>query len=247
MSLYLVDTQYHQKEYQACIKTCDEILDEKKEKNGYFLRGSAYLHLDEYKKAEKDFSKVISGSKEYEDYLDIYRIYQECDLNADGAEYLELALEMKAKSPEDFYNRGRVYYYLSEFEKAEKELKTAWEKEYAPAAVYLGKVYVEANEPEKAKDMYQKCLKQDELKAEAYNGLAYCSMEQEDYEKALEYIQKGLEVKDREVNQALLFNEIVVYERSRDFASAKEKMQQYLAQYPADAAAVKENYFLQTR
>lgn len=247
LSLYLADTQYHQKEYQACIKTCDEILDEKKEKNGYFLRGSAYLHLDEYKKAEKDFSKVISGSKEYEDYLDIYRIYQECDLNADGAEYLELALEMKAKSPEDFYNRGRVYYYLSEFEKAEKELKTAWEKEYALAAVYLGKVYVEANEPEKAKDMYQKCLKQDELKAEAYNGLAYCSMEQEDYEKALEYIQKGLEVKDREVNQALLFNEIVVYERSRDFASAKEKMQQYLAQYPADAAAVKENYFLQTR
>ena len=77
--------------------------------------------------------------------------------------------------------------------------------------------------------------------------MAYCSMEQEDYEKALEYIQKGLEVKDREVNQALLFNEIVVYERSRDFASAKEKMQQYLAQYPADAAAVKENYFLQTR
>ena len=66
-------------------------------------------------------------------------------------------------------------------------------------------------------------------------------------QKALEYIQKGLEVKDREVNQALLFNEIVVYERSRDFASAKEKMQQYLAQYPADAAAVKENYFLQTR
>ena len=38
LSLYLADTQYHQKEYQACIKTCDEILDEKKEKNGYFLR-----------------------------------------------------------------------------------------------------------------------------------------------------------------------------------------------------------------
>ena len=67
----------------------------KKRKNGYFLRGSAYLHLDEYKKAKKDFSKVISGSKEYEDYLDIYRIYQECDLNADGAEYLEAALEIK--------------------------------------------------------------------------------------------------------------------------------------------------------
>ena len=30
LSLYLADAQYHQKEYQACIKTCDEILDEKK-------------------------------------------------------------------------------------------------------------------------------------------------------------------------------------------------------------------------
>lgn len=247
LNLYLADAQYHQKKYQACIKTCDEILDEKKEKNGYFLRGSAYLHLDEYKKAKKDFSKVILGSKEYEDYLDIYRIYQECDLNADGAEYLEAALEIKAKSSEDFYNRGRVCYYLSEFEKAEKELKTAWEKEYAPAAVYLGKVYVEAKELEKAKDIYTKCLEQKELKAEAYNGLAYCFMELEDYEKALEYIQKGLEIKDGEVNQALLFNEIVVYERNRDFVSAKEKMQQYLALYPADDAAVKENYFLQTR
>ena len=247
LNLYLADAQYHQKKYQACIKTCDEILDEQQEKNGYFLRGSAYLHLDEYKKAKKDFSKVISGSNRYEDYLDIYRIYQECDLNADGAEYLEAALEIKAKSQEDFYNRGRVYYYLSEFEKAENELKTAWEKEYAPSAVYLGKVYAEAGELEKAKDIYQKCLEQKELKAEAYNGLAYCSMELEDYEKALEYIQKGLEIKDGEVNQALLFNEIVIYERSKDFASAKEKMQQYLALYPADDAAVKENYFLQTR
>ena len=247
LNFYLADAQYHQKEYRACIKTCDEILDKKKEKNGYFLRGSAYLHLDEYKKAEKDFSKVISGSKEYEDYLDIYRIYRECDLNADGAEYLETALELKAKSPEDFYNRGRVYYYISEFEKAEKELKTAREKKNATAAIYLGKVYVEAKEPEKAEAMYQKCLKQEELKAEAYNGLAYCSMELEDYEKALEYIQKGLKVNDKEVNQALLFNEIVIYEKNQDFASAKEKMQQYLTLYPADDTAVKENYFLQTR
>lgn len=247
LSLYLADAQYHQKKYQACVKTCDEILAEKKEKNGYFLRGSAYLHLDEYKKAEKDFSKVISDSKKYEDYLDVYRIYQECDLKADGAEYLEEALEIKAKSQEDFYNKGRVYYYLSEFERAEKELKEAWKKGYTQAGIYLGKVYAEAQEWEKAEELYQNCLKQEELKAEAYNGLAYCSMEKEDYKKALEYIQKGLEIKDGEANQALLFNEIVVYERSKDFASAKEKMRQYLTLYPADDAAVKENYFLQTR
>ena len=56
------------------------------------------------------------------------------------------------------------------------------------------KEYVEAKELEKAKDIYTKCLEQKELKAEAYNGLAYCSMELEDYEKALEYIQKGFKI-----------------------------------------------------
>lgn len=102
---------------------------------------------------------MISGSKEYEDYLDIYRIYQECDLNADGAEYLELALEMKAKSPEDFYNRGRVYYYLSEFEKAEKELKTAWEKEYAPLCRLSGKSVCGSKRAGKSQRYVSKVLK----------------------------------------------------------------------------------------
>ena len=45
----------------------------------------------------------------------------------------------------------------------------------------------------------------------------------------------------------LLFNEIVVYEKQLDFQTAKEKMQEYLKQYPKDEEALRENEFLQSR
>lgn len=244
---YLADALYHQGKYEKCAETCSELLKQQKKKDAYFLRGSAYLRMDEYKKADSDFSRVVSGSENYEDYLDIYKIYKSCELNADGSTYLESALEIKAKSPEDYYNQGRVYYHLQEYEKAEKALKKAWEEEYILALVYLGKVYTEAQQPQEAASMYKKCLEQEGLKAEGYNGLAYCAMLQEDYAGALSYVEKGLKEKDAQVQQALLFNEIVIYEKQMDFTSAKEKMQEYLELYPADKEAVRENYFLQTR
>ena len=57
-----------------------------------FSGGSCYLRRNEYKKAENDFKKVISHNAGYQDYLDIYRIYQECGLSADGEEYLAIQL-----------------------------------------------------------------------------------------------------------------------------------------------------------
>ena len=53
--LYLADAQYHQGDYQGCIDTCDSLLKIGKENDGYFLRGSAYLHLKEYNRADRRF------------------------------------------------------------------------------------------------------------------------------------------------------------------------------------------------
>lgn len=111
------------------------------------------------------------------------------------------------------------------------------------ASIYLGKVYVASGDLKKAKSIYKESLETEEVQAEAYNGLAYCAMSEGDYDKALSYIKKGLKVDNPEVNQALLFNEIVVYEKKLDFASAKHRMSTYLEKYPADEAAVRENYF----
>ena len=95
--------------------------------------------------------------------------------------------------------------------------------------------------------MYQECLNEKGYQAKAYNGLAYCNILEEDYASALKNIQKGLDAGDEEEKQGLLFNEIVVYEKTSDFATAKEKIAEYLKLYPSDEKAVKESYFLETR
>ena len=245
--LYLADAQYHQGDYQSCVDTCDSLLKIGKENDGYFLRGSAYLHLKEYNRADSDFAKVISGSKNYEDYLDVYMVYRNCGLNADGSAYLEEGLKIEADNGEDYYNKGRIYYYLEDYENARKALETSADKGYAMARIYLGKVYLAMGENEKARETYDQCMKEKDRTAEAYNGLAYCSASEEDYETALSYIQEGLDQAAQEEQQSLLFNQIIIYEKMTDYDSAREKLSEYLELYPADENAIRENYFLETR
>ena len=77
--------------------------------------------------------------------------------------------------------------------------------------------------------------------------MAYCSIQEEDYESALSYVQEGQKEEDSEEQPALLFNEIVIYEKMADYDSAKEKLREYLELYPGDIDAVRENYLLETR
>ena len=60
-------------------------------------------------------------------------------------------------------------------------------------------------------------------------------------------ITKGLALSNDKGKQDLYFNEIVVYEKKLDFATAKEKAAEYVKNYPADEAGIRENNFLKTR
>lgn len=59
--------------------------------------------------------------------------------------------------------------------------------------------------------------------------------------------QNGLALSNDKGKQDLYFNEIVVYEKKLDFATAKEKAAEYVKNYPADEAGIRENNFLKTR
>lgn len=244
---YLSSVEYKLADYESSLKHAEALMDLKESKEAHFLKGSAELRLDQYDDAKEDFSKVIEKSEDYDDYLQVYKVYADYDLKADGASYLEQALEIDGKGKEDAYNKGRIYYYLEEYDKAKEELSSSYEDGYKDAAIYLGKVYAELGDIDNAKSMYQECLSEKGYQAKAYNGLAYCNILEEDYTSALENIQKGLDTGDEEEKQGLLFNEIVVYEKTSDFATAKEKIAEYLKAYPSDEKAVKESYFLGTR
>ena len=81
----------------------------------------------------------------------------------------------------------------------------------------------------------------------AYNGLALCEIGSGNYDTALSYITQGLALESESGKQELRFNEIVVYEKKLDFATALVKAEAYCTLYPADQKGKKEWQFLESR
>ena len=140
-----------------------------------------------------------------------------------------------------------MYYYLGDYQQARDELTTAAGEGNSQAILMMGSLYLETGDVSSARSLFESYLEEEEQPAAAYNGLALCDISQEDYESAMENIQKGIACQDESVMQELLFNEIVVCERQLNFQTAKAKMKEYLERYPEDEEALRENTFLQSR
>lgn len=211
------------------------------------LMGKLELELAQYEGAETSFRKAIDRDTSYEMYIDVYQSYVQQDMTADGEEYLKEALEMSAKNEEDYYQRGRVYFFMGDKDSASQELIKAANEGYGEAQLFLGKVYLSNGDPASARAMYQQYMSGDEGLARGYNGLALCDIAEEKYDDALGNIQKGLDIAETDEIQDLLYNEAVAYEKKLDFETARMKMEAYVKLYPEDAEAQKEYEFLQYR
>lgn len=244
---YLAQARLAYGEVDKALEVYGKILKDGADPQAFFLRGKAYMGINDFENAEKDFTRALKDCKDYNLYINIYQIYTEKNKTVEGSEYLEQALGMKPETGEDYYHRGRIYEYQREYEKAKESLIEALKLDCEDAMLLLGRIYLEMDDSASARSMYQEYLTESEKGARAYNGLAICDIYEGNYDSALENIQKGLAENDSEETRGLLYNEIVVYEYKRDFAAAKEKMKTFLEQYPEDAEALRENEFLSTR
>lgn len=214
----------------------------------YFLTGSVALAMDGYDEASNNFKQAYGESPTYDMAVQIYETYASRDMEADGTSYLEAVLEQQPEGAEDLCQRGRIYYYMEDYENARKELTKASEQGSTEAELLLGMVCLAQKDTAAARSMYQDYLNaENSRKAPGYNGMALCDIEDGDYDSALANIQRGLEAADTDEMQELLFNEIVSYEKKLDFASALSKAQAYVTMYPDDEAAQKEVTFLLSR
>lgn len=250
IELYLATVQYRQEKYEETIATCDDILKEAAGGNAdaYFLRGASYLYEGLQEEAKKDFDAAVAMQPEdYDLYLNIYECYRQQNLSGLGGAYLQSALDIQGDDVEHYYNRGRIYYYLENYEEAQSQLIGPVESKYEPAMYLIGRVYLAMEDYEHAQAIYQQLQSEFGESAETYNGLALCAIESGDYDTALSYISQGLALDGTDGKQELYFNEIVAYERKLDFGTAKEKAQAYVQNYPGDEAGQKEWTFLTTR
>lgn len=246
--LYKAAAEYKMQDYDSCMVTCAEILATEEQADAYYLRGACEMKKGQEDEAEADFDEAVRLKPEdYGLYLNIYEVYREQNLSSDGGKYLEQALAIGGSDAESLYQRGRIYYYLGNYERAKEELANAAVQNHGPSILLLSQVNIETNDMESAQSLAQQYISEIGETCEAYNIMALVYIAQENYDAALEQISRGLALETEEGRQDLLFNEIVVYERKLDFQTAKAKAEEYVSLYPADQQGQKEYAFLKTR
>ena len=217
------------------------------EKEAYYRRGGVELELGQVEDAKRDYDKAVSlDPKNYDRLLAIYEAFAHFDQKEIGKEYLQTALDSGAKSLSSF-DRGRIYYFMEEYQKAYEELEDAKSDDKAESSLYLGKAYEATGDLNYACRVYQSYLDKHGDSADMYNQLGVCEMKRGNYEVALKAFQSGLALQDKEMIQSLSFNEIVAYEYLSNFTKAEERMREYLRLYPSDEEALREEIFLSTR
>ena len=226
----------------------DAILALDEQEDALFLRGLVRLYRDNYTGAREDFDRVVSLDPDnYNRIIDIYRGLAQEDYREAGLEYLQAVLD-RAESKMSSLDRGRIYYYMGEYQAAAAELEVSRrEAGDAESSLYLGLAYEAVSEYNYASNVYESYLAIDDRNAAIYNQLGLCRLETGNYESALENFEAGMALGDATVMQSLSFNEIVAYEYLGEYQKAEVLMRSYLKNYPDDEAALREQIFLATR
>ena len=248
VNYYLAVAHYKNGELQKAKEIYDAILNMKsKEKDAYFMRGSILLELGKYEEAKLDFDKAIElDPYNYAQLVSIFQVLDQFGYREIGHTYLQQAIDNAPKDITNF-DKGRIYYYMDDFELARNYLEQARDAGDAQAAYYLGKTWEALGEYNYAASVYNSYIKEQGESALIYNQLALCNMQLEDYDSALSAIEAGLQLEDKTIQQVLYFNQIVIYEYQGDFKKAAALMATYKRNYPDDEAALREYEFLKTR
>lgn len=139
------------------------------------------------------------------------------------------------------------YYCLGEYNKAVEIYDRLLEKDDTNVMYYRlkGECQSAAGKDEEAvevfKEGYEKTGKPDLLKE-----ICDIYITQENYEKALEYALKGAG-DNEEPPKELLYQTIIIYEKSQNYEAALQAAKEYCERYPEDKEAQKELVFLSTR
>lgn len=248
VNYYLATAYYKAGRLDDAKQTCDAILAlRKNDRKACFMRGIVHLKMGNYELGRPDFDKAVElAPNDYDQLVEIYKVMDETGYREAGAAYLESAVKNAPKDMSN-YDKGRLYFYLEDFEAARNYLEQARDAGDDKATYYLGKTWENLGEYNYAASVYIAYLQDQGDSALIYNQLAMCQMQLGDYESALSALQSGLALEDNTQRQTLSFNRIVAYEKQGDFKQAAQLMRQYVQDYPDDDVAAREYEFLRSR
>lgn len=231
----------------------DQLLKEnKKDVQGYVLRGQIKHSMEEYDSAAEDFLQAIeTDEKCYEAYFGCYESYQAAGQSDAATETLEKLTSLHGADGDEKMQIGRAYICLGKNEQAKDFLDDAKKEKCREADYYLGAIEKADGHFEQAKEYYESYLK--EMKnmtvtlPQVYSDLAGCYIELRDYNQAADYLEQGLELGVTGAYQNLLRNQVILLERMGKMKQAQAVANDYMQAYPQDTDMAKELEFIATR
>lgn len=239
---------------EDAIAVCDAVLDyDKSYASAYYLRGNLYLQQGDSKKALADYEQAAKyADADYGMYIQLYENLNRAGMKADGEKYLNQALELKGKGRYHLTNRGYIYFLMGDYENAKEQLLKAVEIEQKEgeddkAELYLAQTAEKLGDEQTATKYYKAYAESHADDSVVLEELGNMAMEKENYTEACVYYQKGLQTSNPVNEQLLRRGEIAALEQMYEFERAKDKMAQYVLDYPEDEQAAREYLFLKTR
>lgn len=248
INYYLATAYYKQGEAEKAIAAYDAVIAMKpQERDAYYLRGVLETEQGKLEEALADFDKVIAlQPSDFDRLIAIYCVLADYGYKDSGQAYLQAAMDNGTKGMTNF-EKGRISYYLEDYENARNYLEKARDESGYEAVLFLGRTYETLGDNNYAISVYTTYLNSGEANPQVLNQMGLCKMQMRDYQGALEAFQSAMNLEDNGMMQVLKLNEIIAYEKLKEYKKAAVLMETYLKTYPDDETAKREYQFLQTR
>ncbi len=173
-----------------------------------------------------------------EHYLYVYRIATEAEDYLDAERYFQAGLKVCSKETmtegEYYANAGK---YAAAIERLTDETTTG---------AYLARASIALQEKRyrEAEEYYQILLKRGEELPVVYNQYMILKAVEGDFDAAKQLLSQIRAFKDPSIEEAVAWNEIILYELQRDYKTAYEKLLEYMKTFQKTTEAERELLFL---
>lgn len=229
-----------------------------KEKYTFRETGIEQLGSGDYEGAILSFEQALEHSDKLVGTFELdvlkYRAEAEYELGdyEAAAHTYGVLMQVEEEKPEYLNRRCMLYIKAGDLDQALLD----YEKIYVlnsditltePILLALGQALTEAERVDEAVALYQQAFADGLQSSELYNRMGMGEMETKNYDLALEYFAKGVQIGDADVLPKLLYNQAAVYEQKLEFAKALELLESYVSSYGSTPEVEKEIAFLKTR
>lgn len=142
---------------------------------------------------------------------------------------------------------GLQLYDWQDYRSALPILLEAYEDGYSDLVLYVGSCYGQTGDLDNMQIYYDVFLRKNEMNSFMYAQYAAIALDEGRLEEAIDYIEKGKQLEDQSNIKELLFDEIIYYEKLKDYNTAYVKAKAFVDAYPQDADGRNEYDLLYTR